>query len=87
LALTLVGLVPLVGDIAKYLGKSAFNGNLSALVKNAEGVLSQIRSLAPEKFENIAQLKGLLAENWGEGVKNAKDIWNAALGQLLNWAN
>jgi tetratricopeptide (TPR) repeat protein len=87
LALTLVGLVPLVGDIAKLLGKSASKGNLSELVKNADGVWSYIRSLAPGKFENIAQLKGLLAENWGKGVKDAQAIWNTALGQLLNWAN
>jgi len=87
LALTLIGLVPVVGDIAKYLGKSAFNGNLPALVKNADGVWSYIRSLAPGKFENIARLKGLLAENWGKGVKDAQAIWNTALGQLLNWAN
>jgi len=87
LALTLVGLVPLVGDIGKFLGKSVSDGKLSELVKNADGVWSYIRSLAPGKFENIAQLKDLLAENWGKGVKDAQAIWNTALGQLLNWAN
>ncbi|MEG4323831.1 eCIS core domain-containing protein [Microcoleus sp. herbarium5] len=87
LALTLVGLVPVIGDIAKFLGKSRLGKKLPELLKNAEGVLSHLRALSPEKFDNIAQLKNLLAQNWGKGVKAAQDRWNAILGQLLNWAN
>ena len=87
LALTLVGLVPVVGDIAKYLGKSASHGNLPALVKNAEGVWKQVRSLNPELADNIPQLKAALAQNWGNGVQAAKQRWNTALSQLLNWVN
>jgi tetratricopeptide (TPR) repeat protein len=87
LALTLVGLVPVVGDIAKYLGKSASKGNLPDLVKNAERVWEPIRSLNPELADNIPQLKAALAQNWGNGVEAAKEQWNTALSQLLNWAN
>ncbi|HAZ43760.1 MAG TPA: hypothetical protein DDW76_27705 [Cyanobacteria bacterium UBA11369] len=85
MALTLVGLVPIVGDLAKFIGKRVVRG--LALGSNLEDVLKLIRSLAPGKFEDIAQLKGLLVENWGKGVQAALERWNTVLGQLLNWAN
>ena len=87
LALTLVGLVPIVGDIAKFLGKTVVRGGLSALGSNLEDVLKLIRSINPGFVDDIAQLKGLLAQNWGKGVQAALDRWNTALGQLLNWVN
>lgn len=87
LALTLVGLVPIVGDLAKFLGKTVVRGGLSALGSNLDDVLKLIRSLDPGFVDDIAQLKGLLAQNWGKGVQAALDRWNTALGQLLNWAN
>ena len=87
LALTLVGLVPVFGDLAKFLGKSKLGKDWPKLLKNAEGLLSDLRALSPEKFDDIAKLKNLLAQNWGKGVTAAQDRWNAILGQLLNWAN
>lgn len=87
MALTLVGLVPIVGDLAKFIGKTVVREGLSALVSNLEDVLKLIRSINPGFVDDIAQLKGLLAQNWGKGVEAAKDRWNTALGQLLNWAN
>ena len=81
LALTLVGLVPVVGDIAKFLGKTVVRGG------NLEDVIKLIRSINPGFIDDIAQLKDLLKQNWGKGVQAALDRWNTALGQLLNWAN
>jgi tetratricopeptide (TPR) repeat protein len=87
LALTLVGLVPVVGDIAKFLGKRAVKKGGLELGSNLQGVWKQIHLRNPGLVDNIPQLKGLLAQNWGKGVQAAKDRWNTALGQLLNWAN
>ena len=81
MALTLVGLVPIVGDIAKFLGKTVVRGG------NLEDVIKLIRSINPGFIDDIAQLKDLLKQNWGKGVQAAKDRWNTALGQLLNWVN
>ena len=52
LALTLVGLVPVVGDIAKYLGKSPVKKGASELGSNLGGVWKQIGLLNPWGGDN-----------------------------------
>jgi tetratricopeptide (TPR) repeat protein len=87
LALTLVGLVPVAGDTAKFLGKIAVRKGVSELRENLGDVLKRIPISNRELGDNVPQLKAVLAQNWGKGVQAAKDRWNTALGQLLDWAN
>lgn len=73
LALTLVGLVPVVGDTAKFLGKISVRKGVSELAENLGDVLKRIRSIDPELADNIPQLKAVLAQNWHKGTQGALD--------------
>jgi hypothetical protein len=85
LTLSLVGVVPLVGDLAKFIGKNykLLKESLSISGK-LEEVLQGIRAISPD-FLDLANVKSLVAEKWPEAVTNGKALWNTALDQLSQW--
>ena len=85
LTLSLVGVVPLVGDLAKFIVKNykLLKESLSISGK-LEEVLQGIRAIRPE-FLDIAKAKSLVAEKWPEAVTKGKESWNTALDQLSRW--
>ena len=80
LTLTLVGLVPVVGDIAKFLGKTGGAG----ISKYLDDIVKLIRSVNPD-LEDITKLRNAFATNWESGVKAGKDKWKTALNELSGW--
>ncbi len=80
LTLTLVGLVPLVGDIAKFLGKTGGAG----ISQYLDDIVKLIRSVNPD-FVDITKLRNAFTANWDSGVKAGKEKWQTALNQLSGW--
>ncbi|HAG81073.1 MAG TPA: hypothetical protein DCL61_07840 [Cyanobacteria bacterium UBA12227] len=86
LTLTLIGLVPVVGDITKFIGKIVLKEGVPAISRYLEDILTLIEKINPERVD-INQLRKAIANNWDSGVKAGKELWNTALNQLSNWVN